>query len=522
MKKLGKFKRFAASALIAGIAAGVPVAGIMPSSVMAAETGDVIIALKQSAGGVITSSATDNVKLGEEISLNAVADEGYRFAYWNLRNDGYHEILSGSENESSIKVKIHDSYAGLFTAEAVFIKDNVHSIRVFGVPDWSINYAQAGDVIDFGRPFRTYSERKYDDGVGYRTDGFIISRVSDDEDITFDVVDFENNTFVMPDDDIIIASFATSSFIPDRILDEVESEQTVFSIEDDTNGIAQLPDSAEAGEEIEIITVQPEFDKEVYESLTVSATYRIERVSDGEDMTDDLMLDDSYSRFVMPYYDIKITVDKIASASTPAKKLLETDDAESVDDDTEGELSEDSYEEKVLDAVIPGEDASDEGTAQDEPVVTETTGEIEAAQTTGEIETAQTTGEIETVQTTGDPVIKATENITDDAVVKAPVATKIKSEDSVAVVENDMVKPAAFNEVKTASAVSPVQSVSAPATRSVAVYTPSVVRSEGSSTVTSTPATGDYGITAAVTVAAIAAGAGIVAAAVMLKRRMTD
>lgn len=502
MKKFGRFKRLAASAIIAGIAVGVPVAGIMPSSVMAAETGDVIVTLKQSAGGVITSSAADKVKLGEEISLNAVADEGYRFAYWNLRSDGYHEILSGSENESSIKVKIHESNAGLFTAEAVFIKDNVHSIRVLDDPEWNITSARAGDVIDFGRPFRTYSERKYEDGIAYRTSGFDISRVSDYKTITFDVVDFENNTFVMPDYDIIIGSFVSSSFFPDRTLDEIDSEQTVFSIEDDTNGVAQLPDSADAGEEIEIITVQPEFDKEVYDSYSVGATYRIERIADGEDMTDDLMLDDSRSRFVMPYYDIRVTVERVWSGVTKVNDELK--DSEPVDGDIKEELTENPYEEKVLEAVIPGEDISEEETDQKEPVVTETATKTEVT------------------VTTGDPVIENTKKTADNAVVKESVVAEIKSAGSIAAVEDSKVKQASVNELKTPSAVSSVQSFSAPVTRSVAVYTPSAVRSEGSSNVTSTPATGDYGITAAVTVAAIAAGAGIVAAAVMLKRRMTD
>ena len=120
---------------------------------------------------------------------------------------------------------------------------------------------------------------------------------------------------------------------------------------------------------------------------------------------------------------------------------------------------------------------------------------------------------------TGDGITNGEESVNKS---HASGTSGIIDEKAESVNEDTLLKPSAVNEVKAASAVSPVQSVSAPATRSTAVYTPSAVRSEGASTVSSTPATGDYGITAAVTVAAIAAGAGIVAAAVMLKRRRTD
>lgn len=310
MKKLGKTRRIAASLLIAGLAAGIPVAGtMMPATAFAAETGDIILTIKQSEGGTVTSSASGSLKEGENVDLTAVADEGYRFVRWNLRSDGYHEVVKGSERDSSITVKVHESDAGLFTAEAVFAKDYLHSVTGLpGLPE----FARAGDVLDLGEGVKAQVERS--DASENYTFTLGVIRVSDGADITDEVYDKKGNTVTVPDADIeIFTEVLSANYYDERILDEFGSDDMEFAIENDTDGVAELPDHAQAGEEVEIVFADTEIKKNV--------SYRIERTDDGMDMTDALVMEDpeadgSVVRFIMPSYDIRVYVGSIEYLTT--------------------------------------------------------------------------------------------------------------------------------------------------------------------------------------------------------------
>ncbi len=464
MKKIGKAKKIALSVLIAGVAAGLPLAGTIPTAVFAEETYDITLTLKQNEGGRINSDISESVKTGETFSLEAVAEEGYRFSHWNLRSDGYHELVKGTEDDSRISVKVYESYARLFSAEAVFIKDDLYLIK--GLPGIQES-ARAGEVFDLGENIKKNIERgKADDNYSFSIG---VERISDGVNITKEVYDMETNTITMPNADIYIFMEAASSIV----LDNVDMDKTTFTIENATNNTAEIPETAQAGEEVEIVTIidYPGDEKK-------NVTYRIERISDGSDMTDTLMADASDNRFIMPFYDIRISVDRLSPEPS-----FESEQ-------TEGDSN--SNDTKYMTNVKAAYDLPDEGKND---TMEEGSGSAGGSQSDDESKACVGTECEKEIEAGANSEIKGSVDKNDPENIVKPSDTIVKTPVSVSASSGTVTNPAA-------------------------------VRMEGSSSTTastvSAPATGDYNLTAAVTVAAIAAGAGIVAAVVILRKRMTD
>lgn len=493
MKKLGKVKRIAASALIAGLAAGIPVAGVMPSPVFAAETEDIAFTLKQSEGGTVSSSASGSVKTGEVFDIHAVAGEGYRFAHWNLRSNGYHEIVSGSEGDSSISVKVHESEAGLFTAEAVFVKADLHMIQSdgFDLPE----FARTGDVLDLS----VYKESSYnyedDEGYYFGRDELVVIRTSDGADITDDVYDRERGIITMPDTDIAVSREILKGYV-EKVLDNMLIiEDTAHTIK--SFGI-NLPESADAGDVLDVSEYTGygyyREDDEAY--YFGHETLNVYRADDHADITAEVYNSDT-GTITMPDADIEVVrgMVKGTTQKVPDIDVIREGDTDSItgSPDTDEEYpdgndaaDESGYKEKVLDFF-----QIEEGGGGTESVAAT---EVEKENT----EEAVTAGRVQEKAASVSAAASVTAEAPSGVTLDRSAAASVRAE-----------APSGVTLDQSAAA-----SVSAGALSS-----PVTVRAEGASTVTSNPATGDYNVMTAFTMAAVAAGAGIAVAAYMLKRK---
>lgn len=481
MKKIKKIGLLAASALMTGVAAAAPLAGV-PSTVMAAESDSLGLNIKENDRGEIISSATDRVYVGEVFTIEAKPYDGYRFAYWELKagsaNSGY-EIVDGELSDEKISVRADELAGDVFSVNAVFISSDERVV----LNDFTYTVAKTGDVIDVSDYITSYHGED-DEVVFFGHSDVSIHRLDDIyANVTADVFDEESKTVTVPDYDIrIVPEKLVGSYT--KVLDSglIMEEEAVFSIEDATGGLVALPEEAHPGEEVEIVTVQPEdYNGDKDGSAFVTANYKIERVSDGLDMTDTLMIEGS--KFIMPGYNVRIVVDTVAYGITPERSASEGESAEI-----------EEYQEKVLAGYQ--QESSDE-------------------QNQRKSDTAGGGVQTEVSVVSGDVQATAKDDKeADKADTKDTTATGVIAD----------VKKAAASQPSTRIAAN--GSVSSQNAAKAPVYTPAAVRYEGgkstSASSVSAPATGDYSMTGIVTLAAVAAGVGVVAAAVMMKKKMAD
>ena len=424
MKKVGKVKKIVTSAIIAGLAAGIPVAGTLPSSVFAAETDSINIFLDYSDIGEIISD-TNSASLGDTINLEAVPVEGYRFGYWiidEINPDSTYEKVSGDifDRKISIKITSSDDYRE-FGVKAVFIPADEYIVNDRAAYPYKIYSAKAGEVVDVSGYIGNWDSRYEEDGYEVSISGgrgVSIYKIDGDVDITSDVMGQagDEGAFVMPAADICVLPVAKSAYTKHKVLD---GGFEMYEMDDETDTPAVLGASR---------SYDPETG-EFYETFP------------GDETDAPAVADPAHS------YD------------------PETGEAEEVPSEDESEK-----DAKVLSEVELIEDGGKEDG------------------NTSEIDNS----EQEDSEKNSDDLKKADGN-------------------GGGIVENNV------SDIKTGSVSTPSTIVSRP-------YT---ARYEGSNTVGSNtvtaPPTGDYNITTAITVAAIAAGAGIVvAAAVILKRRTMD
>ena len=495
MKKMKKIGLLAASALMTGVAAAAPLAGV-PSTVMATESDSLKLNIKENDRGEIISSATDRVDVGEVFTIEAKPYDGYRFAYWELKagsaNSGY-EIVDGELSDEKISVRADELAGNVFSVNAVFISSDEHVV----LNDFTYTVAKTGDVIDVSDYIRSYHGED-DEVVFFGHSDVSIHRLDDIyANVTADVFDEESKTVTVPDYDIrIVQEKLVGSY--SKVLDSeiVLGEETAFAIEDATGGLAALPESAVPGDEVEITTVQPEISGDEGLKAFVTAYYRIERVSDGRDMTETIMVEGSNDRFIMPYYDVRIVADTFNSGVVALGSTNE--EAEPAGDE--------EYQEKVLAEFYPGSEGEE---ATGGEAKTESKEELSAADAAGDSVQPEASVVSGDVQATAKDDKEA-----DKADTKDNTATDVIAD----------VKKAAPSQPSTRIAAN--GSASSQNAAKAPVYSPAVRRSEGGNSASansvSAPATGDYNITGIVTFAAVAAGIGIVAAAVMMKKKMVD